>query len=62
MDTTERLTDGWSKRVPLYGLRWIAALYKLAAHENRPRTNMLRECVKREAARQGMWQEEEGVL
>jgi hypothetical protein len=60
MQKKERLVQGWDKRVPLYGPpRYLEALKRLAHDEQRPLTAMLRECVRREAQRRGMWQEEE---
>jgi len=36
-----------------------AALERMAEKENRRYTDMIRECIRREAVRQGEWQEEE---
>ena len=41
--------------------RELAALNALIAKEHRPISNMLRECIRREAVRQGLWQEAEEV-
>ena len=58
MKTGRYWSQGWDKRVPLYGPpQYYNSLKRLAQNENRPLTNMIRECVKREAERQGVWEE-----
>ncbi len=49
------------KRLRVLGIRMTnthnAALKRMCDRENRTQSNMLRECIRREAQRQGLWQE-----
>ena len=51
----ERLTGG--KKINFYGPpRYLRALDRMAELGRRKRADMLRECVRREALRQGIWE------